>query len=245
MLSYNDFGKNSSLKKENLDRWWDDEFILETNSKKIDFKKGDDVIFYKNKESSANSIQWSSTSFRRAMAYRGVFVRYEENLFLDFFRPRICIINSKEKLYRIPENLVYKGSKKNTPKKSNVINFGPSHGPPLSDLNESENISKKEKKVNQILDKNPKKKLSRNEIKKLNYLSPPKNIELCDNVTYKNPESEHFNKKGVVVEIRDDGKFVVRFKDGSRLACYDTYLIKNKRTKSMKKIDPYDEEDWG
>lgn len=108
-------------------------------------------------------------------------------------------------------------------------------------LNEAKRISKTEKEINDILDK---KKLSKRDKENL-YKYSKQNIGLCDNVVYLNLGSEHYEKSGVVLEIRDDGKYVVRFKDGNKLACSPAFLKKLKRTKAMKTIDPFDEEDWG
>lgn len=120
-----------------------------------------------------------------------------------------------------------------------------------------------EDKVNKILDKKGKKKLTKEEKTKIVDLSkkiktkkpiailPPKpvdmrdhEINLTDKVEYINPRSKHNKKEGVVMRIRKDGKVIIRFDDGSRLAANPLHVIKQKITKAMKAIDPYNEEDW-
>lgn len=114
-----------------------------------------------------------------------------------------------------------------------------------------------EDKINKILDKHKKKKLDPQEKKNLIKLAkkhktniPPKNIadtkqiNITDLVVYSRKDSVHYGKNGFVLRIRKDGKFIVRFDDGSKLACSVMHLIKLEPTKAMKKLDPYNEEDW-
>jgi len=123
------------------------------------------------------------------------------------------------------------------------------------EINESKNKIDLEKEANRILDKkgklNKKDKSAlmklRGKFKKDTNLKTfiVNDINKFDKITYNKENSEHYGKTGIVLKIREDGKYVVRFDDGSRLAANPAYLIKEEITKAMKKIDPYNEEDWG
>ena len=75
------------------------------------------------------------------------------------------------------------------------------------------------------------------------------NFEIGNRVHYHNPESQHDGKMGSIVRFRKDGKIVVRFDDGHRLAASARFLVKleNESVKKFENFtpeDPYGEEVW-
>lgn len=111
-----------------------------------------------------------------------------------------------------------------------------------------------EESINKILDKKKKNLSDKDKIALKKYCKfkvlpkkpfNQKDINRFDKVTYVRKGSKYNGKTGIVLTIRKDGKYLVRFEDGSRLAASPIYLIKETITDAMKKVDPYNEEDWG
>lgn len=64
-------------------------------------------------------------------------------------------------------------------------------------------------------------------------------------LTYINPESPHNGKNGTLIAIRGDGKYSIRFEDGTRFAASPQRLrAANIVNDKYKKLDPYGEEKW-
>lgn len=68
------------------------------------------------------------------------------------------------------------------------------------------------------------------------------NFKEGDKIIYRKKGSEKNGMSGIFLKMREDGKFSIRFDDGTRLAANpkNVYLF----GKPNKELDPYDEENW-